>query len=61
MKSALKISLQTSNSILLRTLRQICDKVLTTDHTAETNTIFQMTISHSEFVNIILGNSETKG
>ncbi|KAK7601079.1 hypothetical protein V9T40_008520 [Parthenolecanium corni] len=59
-KSALKISLQSSNSILLRTLRLICDKALTTDHTVETSNIFQMTISHSEFVNIILSKSEIK-
>lgn len=61
-KLALKISLQTGNAILMRTFKTVCLKIFTKECQASTgaSTIFQMTVSHSAFVNTMLNDSDLK-
>lgn len=59
-KLALKISLQTGNATLMRTFKTVCSKTITKECQASASTIFQMTVSHSAFVNTMLSDSDLK-
>ncbi|XP_065204826.1 uncharacterized protein LOC135834787 [Planococcus citri] len=60
-KSSLKHGLHSQNALLIRVLRVFCAKVFENGNAAEESSIiFQMTISHSEFIDVMLGDSEMK-
>lgn len=59
-KLSLKISLKMNDSTLMRTLKIISNKSLTQDESSNVNMIFQMTVSHSEFMNVMLSESDMK-
>lgn len=59
-KKCLKIGLNSSTGELLRVLKVFCRKCLPLGSTTETAVVFQMMISHSQFINVILGDSQAK-
>lgn len=60
-KSSLKYGLQSEKPLLIRTLKAFCAKLFEKGNSVEeSGVIFQMTISHSEFINLMLSDSEIK-